>query len=105
MLDNNYNRAVQFLPFDSLKGFKEALRKKEKIVEKKKILSEDKYTLLNNKLNKLSIGMIVRIKYYYNLEYIEVIGMIKKIDDIYKRVFIDDMFILFEDIVDIDLVK
>ena len=105
MLDNNYNRAVQFLPFDSLKGFKEALREKEKLIENRKILSEDKYNLLDNKLKKLSIGMIVKVKYYCNLEYIEIMGVIKKIDNIYKRVFIDDMFILFEDIVDIDLVK
>lgn len=101
MLNNNYNRAVQFLPFDSLKGFKEALREKEKIIENKKILLEDKSIVLNNKLNKLSIGMMIEIKYYYNFEYIELVGVLKKIDNINKKVYVDDKVILFEDVVEI----
>ena len=35
MADKRADRASQFIPFDALKGFREALRQKEKEVEKK----------------------------------------------------------------------
>lgn len=35
------NRAKQFMPFDALKGFREALEEKERIVEPKRELSEE----------------------------------------------------------------
>ena len=44
----NDERAKMFLPFDALKGLKEALREKEKILVDKKILSiEEKEKILN----------------------------------------------------------
>ena len=36
------NRAKQFVPFDALKGFQEAVRKKEKMPVPRKELAEEK---------------------------------------------------------------
>ena len=34
-------RAKQFMPFDALKGYKEAIKEKQKVIVEKKELSED----------------------------------------------------------------
>lgn len=98
-------RAKLFNSFDALKGFKEALKLQEKIIEEKKNLSSDLKDELNNKLNKLNKGDRVLIKYYYDLEYIESIGVIKKIDIIYKKIYLLNTVIDIDDIFDICLLN
>ena len=72
-------RAKQFMPFDALKGFKEALKDKEKIIVDKIDLCEDAIIEINNILINLKVGDIVKVVYFKQNEYIEVIGMISKI--------------------------
>ena len=49
-MQNNLDRAKQFLPFDALKGFRKALEEKEKIYENKKDLSDDYFNNLDIKI-------------------------------------------------------
>ena len=63
---NRVSRAKQFLPFDALKGFEQALREKEIEYEDKKELSEDTLQELNNKFNQVENGKYVELKYYKN---------------------------------------
>ena len=79
----------------------EALKRVKKIKEDKKILSEDLNDNLNNKFNYLKIGDNVLIKYYYNIEYIETSGIIKKIDYNNKYIYLMNSIINIEDIIDI----
>ena len=79
-MQNNLDRAKQFLPFDALKGFRKALEEKEKIYENKKDLSDDYFHNLDIKIKNVKKDMNVRIKYYHDLEYIETTGVVKKID-------------------------
>ena len=79
-MQNNIDRAVQFQAFDALKGFREALLEVERIVEKKKNLSEETFKELDLKLSKLKKDDNVIIKHYYNLEYMETHDTIKKVD-------------------------
>lgn len=72
-------RAKQFMPFDALKGFKEALKDKEKIIVDKIDLCEDAIIEINNILINLKVGDIVKVVYFKQNEYIEVTGMISKI--------------------------
>ncbi|MBQ2408958.1 MAG: hypothetical protein II309_05945 [Bacilli bacterium] len=72
-------RAKQFMPFDALKGFKEALKEKEKIIVDKIDLCEDAIIEINNILINLKVGDIVKVVYFKQNEYIEVTGMISKI--------------------------
>ena len=67
------SRAKQFLPFDALKGLQEALREKEIEHEEKIELSEEILAELNNNFNKIEIGSKVRIKFYKNMKYIEIV--------------------------------
>ena len=66
------DRAKQFLPFAALKGFEEALRKKEKELESisKYSLSEDRIDNIIRKLNSITNNDLVSIKYFNNNRYI-----------------------------------
>lgn len=98
------NRAKQFLPFDALKGLKEALREKEIEYEEKKELSEETLSELDDVLNGLEIGDNVTIKYYKNRRYIETIGVVTKIDSIKKKIQVNkDNNINIPDIVKLDI--
>ena len=77
---NKADRARQFLPFDALKGYKEAIMSKRKVVLTKKELSEDEAENLSYKFNQIQVGMMVNIIYFENNEYISIEGMISKID-------------------------
>ena len=66
----NSKRAEQFLPFDALKGFKEAIKEKEKIYVDKIEPSEELIEKINFYLNKLERGMMVKIIYFSNNKYL-----------------------------------
>ena len=82
------SRAKQFLPFDALPGFKEALKEKEIKKEAKIELSEDSLQELENKLNELEKGSIIKLIYYKNNRYIETIGTVAKIDYMRKKIIL-----------------
>lgn len=73
-------RAKQFLPFDSLKGYKDILKQKERVIVKRKQLSWDACELLDRKLHQLEAGLMIKIVYYDQNEYVELEGMVSKID-------------------------
>ena len=97
------DRAKQFLPFESLKGFKEMLLLAEIPKESKKDLLEDECNILNTIILKLKKDMNVTISYYYEVEYVKTTGIIKKIDFIHKKVYLLDGIINFDDIVYIQI--
>ena len=99
------DRAKIFLPFDALKGFREALKQKEKVVVDKIELSEEEtdkisYTLLNVKRN-----MIVKVIYYCDGEYLEIKGMVSKNDLVYNLLVVVETKIKYVDIFSIDIVE
>lgn len=84
------DRAKLFVPFDALKGLQEILREKEKEVEERKELSEESLMELQEELNKVEIGSSVFIKYYKNKKYIDITGVVTKINFIKKKIIIDE---------------
>lgn len=104
-MQNNIDRARLFHPFAALKGYDEVLRQMEKIVDDRIFLEEDTLNILNNKLQKIKIGDVITVKYYYGLEYIKTTGPVKRIDKIYKKIEVLNSKIKFDDIVDISIVK
>ena len=89
MVVSRVSRAKQFLPFDALKGFQEALREKEIEYEEKRELSEEVLIELNNKFNQIEKESYVEIKYYKNGRYNKIKGIVTKIDYIKKRIQIN----------------
>jgi len=74
------DRAKQFMPFAALKGYNDALRKKEKIVVSKMELSEDYAEELDRRLNGIQPGDMVTAIYFCRGEYLKATGMVAKLD-------------------------
>ena len=95
------DRAKQFMPFAALKGYPEALRKKEKIVVSKAELSEEYAEALNRKLQKVKKNDMITVIYFSNGEYLKKTGMVSRIDETARVLKIVNTKIGFDDIFDI----
>ena len=84
------DRAKLFIPFDALKGLKEILREKEREVEERKELSEESLMELQEELNKVDKGSTVFIKYYKNNKYVDISGIITKINFAKKKIILNE---------------
>lgn len=80
------NRAKLFLSYDALKGFKERIHEKGRIVVSKPILSEDQLYELNWRIKKIQIGMMVSIIYFDKNQYIYKEGIVTGVDFEYKKI-------------------
>jgi hypothetical protein len=99
------NRAKQFMPFDALKGLKEAYREKERVIVLKKDLSEDQQFELSNNFKLVKKGIFVKIIYFDNGEYVELEGLVSNIDYIYKNITIVQMTINITDIISLEITE
>ena len=79
-------RAKQFMPFAALKGYPDALRRKEKVVLPKGKLSEDYQEELDRKLRQVHKNDIITVVYFCQNEYIKLTGIVNtkiSFDDLY----------------------
>lgn len=97
------NRAKQFMPFDALKGFREALAEKEQVIVPKRELSEEQKAELNEKLQQIDRREIVTVEYFRNGAYLKINGMVSKIDYGNRVVTIVETEIPFEDLIDLKI--
>lgn len=95
------DRAKQFMPFDALRGFREALAEKERIIVPKADLSEEARDALDNKFNQVNKNDIVTVIYYDNGEYLKITGMVSRLDMTAGILKIVNTKIKFSDIYDI----
>ncbi|MBQ4560039.1 MAG: YolD-like family protein [Tyzzerella sp.] len=96
------DRAKQFMPFAALKGYPEALRKKEKIVVPKTEVSEEYAEVLDRKLRKVKKNDIITVIYFCNQEYLKKTGMVSRIDKLARVLKVVNTKIGFDDIYDIE---
>lgn len=99
----NIERAKQFLPFNALRGYYTLVKEKEKVIEKKKSLSEDELERLEIEFEKIKVGMMVKIKYYNEDHYECIEGMVSKIDLVFRKIRIVKEEIMIDDIIDINI--
>ena len=95
---NKADRAKQFMPFDSLKGFREAIQEKEKDIVPKKILSQDMLDELSAIISSLEHGQIISVVFYSGKSYKGLSGKVSKISASDRLIIIDDLPIKFDDI-------
>lgn len=95
------NRAKQFMPFDALKGFQEALAEKERIIMPRKELSEERRAELDGILHQIRRTDIVTAEYFCDGEYVQVTGEVSGIDEIRRVLKIAGMWIPIDDIFDL----
>ncbi len=94
-------RAKQFMPFDTLKGFREAVAEKERIIVPKRDISEEQKEELEWKIRQLKKEDIITVEYFQNREYVQVTGMITRIDEVSRILDIANTRIAFVDISDL----
>lgn len=73
-------RAKQFQPFAALKGYSEALRKKEKMIADRKEFPEEYQEELDRKLRQVRKNDMITVIYFCRGEYLKVTGVVTKID-------------------------
>lgn len=95
------DRAKQFMPFAALKGYPEALAKKEKVVVPKAEITEEYAQMLDQKLRRVAKNDIITVIYFCNGEYLKKTGMVSRIDETARVLKIVNTKILFDDIFDI----
>lgn len=98
-------RAKQFVPFDALKGLKEAIAAKEKRPQPRKELTDYMIEAINDTLRELEKGQQVTVIYYGSLEqeYLQITGAVVKVDPYRKLLQINNVMIDFSEIVEIVL--
>lgn len=96
------DRAKQFLPFNSLRGFYDLVRIKEKIITPRRELTSDELEKLSFRYNQLEKGKMAKITYYEIDGYVKLEGMIAKIDNINREITIVDKVIKLDDIVEVE---
>lgn len=99
------NRAKQFMPFSALSGFKEALEQVE--IKKERVekieLSQSQKERLNNLIKSLKLDDEIKVEYYDGNKYQLIIGVFKKIDEIYHNIYIGKEIISLEMIKEIEI--
>ena len=97
-------RAKQFMPFDALKGLREALLEKEKQITIKREPTDDELNKLNNIFPVLKKGQIIEIEYYKDSNYVKLTGIITNINIAYRTITIANEKISFSDIINIFII-
>lgn len=95
-------RAKQFLPFAAVKGLTEALERKEKVVEPKIELNDERVWELNEKLMALKPGDVAKITFYDLDHYVTVTGEVVLVDGVYRNIELDHRVIDFDDLLGIE---
>ena len=92
------DRAVQFMPFASLRGYYDKIREQERVKEPRRELSEDEAEELNAVLVQVKRGTMLRVVYYNRDFYDTVEGMVSEFDPVFRRLWIVRREIAFDDI-------
>ncbi|MFT4144421.1 MAG: YolD-like family protein [Mobilitalea sp.] len=92
------NRAKQFMPFDALKGLREALAEKERIIVSKHDLSEEQKEEIDQKLRQVRKKDVITVEFFKNIEYVQLTGMVSQVDETSRILVIVNTKIAFEDI-------
>lgn len=98
---NRADRASQFAPFDALKGFREALSKKERIIVPKAELTEDRKEELDRILCQIQPGDMITIVYFHEGIYEKITGLVSKFSKTSRSLSVVNTTISFDDIMDI----
>lgn len=101
MSEHYQDRASQFLPYASLRGFDEVVRKKEYRKAMRPEISEDVAAVISYRLSSLFAGDLIRLVYFSDGSLITVKGRVEGIDFTFRTLRISGRAISFFDVVDI----
>ena len=100
---NRVDRAKQFLPFDAMKGLKEALLEREEKLSRvaKHDFSEETKEELSYTLSRITNNTEIEMTFYRKGHYYDLLGTVSRINTVYQylligeeKIFIDDIYSL-----------
>ena len=91
------------MPFAALKGYEEALRKKEKVTVPKARLCPERQEELDRILRHIQRNDMVTVVYFEDGEYVKLTGMVSRIDGTARVLKIVDTKIAFEDLYEVEI--
>ena len=92
------DRAKQFLPYASLRGFEDVVAKRREFKCPRRELLEDAAEELSRRLVNLAEGDVCTVTYYLRDRYVCLVGEVKRIDEIKRRLILDSASIPIDDI-------
>lgn len=98
-------RAVQFMPFNGLRGFEELLWERAQEKEERREPSEARLAKLNEIMSQLSNGMEAEITYFAAGRYEKKQGIVTARDVPFRKIRVDGDWISFDDIWEIQLLE
>ncbi len=101
---NDYRGMIKWQPFNSVINGKSIINSliKEKTKIKKPIISEEDTKILEEKIiNAYYTNTKIKIIYYKDGNLVNAFGTIKKIDQVYKMIYLENKRLLFSQIVNI----
>ena len=98
---NRKERARQFLPFASLRGFDEYLAEMTREKEEKREITEDRGNLLSKKIKEIHKGDLAEVVFYEKDHYETWKGTVQEVDLIHRKLKVDERLISFDDLWDI----
>lgn len=94
----NNKRAMQFMPFNGLRGYESLLYAAEHPKEKRREISEARAARLDEIMSRLSKGDLVRVTFYTGSGYEELTCQVKEIDTAFRRLRTDQGEVAFQDL-------
>lgn len=94
----NNKRAMQFMPFNGLRGYESLLYAAEHPKEKRREISEARAARLDEIMSHLRKGDLVRVTFYTGSGYEELTCRVKEIDAAFRRLRTDQGEVAFQDL-------
>lgn len=101
----NNDPTVQFMPFDALKGFKEEIKKVEKVKVDYIDITEDEANYLNDVIYDINKRDLVEVIFYNNDGYYKIKGLVSNLNLTYKTITIVKTKISFASIKYIKIIE
>lgn len=101
------DRAKQFMPFEGVKGLREALEERERIEVKvdKMELSPEYQAELELKMQRVRPGCMVRVVYFHEDVYLQKEGIVARLDVDGRVIKVVNTSIEFDDLYDVEVLE
>lgn len=99
------DRARQFMPFASLRGYYDYIREQERVREPRRELSDDQAEELSAVLNSFSRGDMVKVTHYVQDHYEVTQGILTGLDPVFRRLTIVRATISIDDVISAELLQ
>ena len=99
---SNLERARQFMPFASLRGYYDMIRESDREECEKRELTDDEKLAISSVLSSLNRGDVVKVRYFDTGGYVSKQGAVSKISAQEQTITIIKTAIRFDDILSIE---